>query len=433
MVALAVSVLCLALNAFFVAAEFALVKVRVTKLEPRVRRGERKAIAAKQVLGRLDRYLSVTQFGITVASLGLGWIGEPAIEALADGVSRRLTGNTLSPNWHVAVGVLGLGVLTFLHLLLGELVPKFVAIQHSEATVLESAIPLRIVDTTFRPILWFLEHAQRAVLRLLRINPDVANEGTLSEDEIIGILAANAAKNEAARDKQHIVERVLRMSRRAVRHAMVPRVDMAALSIDATGAEARDFLERHAFSRVPLYKGSLDRVVGYLYAKDFFFDKMGVSRPSMRGLERRAIFVPERRDGLSVLRDMQRESIPLAIVVDEYGGTSGLVTLEDLVEEVFGEIRDELDVEPTKVVRLDREAVMMWDVDARATVHELREAGVPVNEEWRDEAIGKVVVERLGHLPRVGDSVSLEDNLRAEVSATSRRRVERLRLRLVPV
>lgn len=428
-VALSVAVLCLALNAFFVAAEFALVKVRVTRIEPRARRGERRAVAAKKVLRRLDRYLSVTQFGITVASLGLGWIGEPAMTALADGLAQKLTGEALGRTGHILVDVFGLGLLTFLHLLLGELVPKFVAIQHSEATVLQSALPLQWVDRTFRPVLWFLEKSQRAVLRLLRIDPDVANEGTLSEEEIVGILAANASKNEAMADKQRIVERVLRFSGHPVRHAMVPRVDVIALSIDATGKEAYELLEHHYVSRVPLYRSSLDNVVGYLYAKDFLFQSDARTRSSLEGLERRALFVPESRDGLSVLREMQREHVPLAVVVDEYGGTNGIVTLEDLIEEVFGEINDELDFEPEKVVKVADEADT-WDVDASTTAVELRDAGVPVDVPWHDEAIGKVVVDVLGRLPRVGDVATIAEGVLAEVVATSRRRVERVRLRL---
>ena len=165
MLALFGSVLCLALNAFFVAAEFALVKVRVTQLDRAIRRGDRRAKSAKDVLHRLDRYLSVTQFGITVASLGLGWIGEPAVTALADHVAMAIRGAPLGRGGHIAVDVFGLGLLTFLHLLVGELVPKFVAIQYPVATVLVSSLPLRLVNSVFRPVLWVLEKAQRVIRR----------------------------------------------------------------------------------------------------------------------------------------------------------------------------------------------------------------------------------------------------------------------------
>lgn len=430
MYALIASMLCLALNAFFVAAEFALVKVRVTQLDRAIRRGDRRAKAAKEVLQRLDRYLSVTQFGITVASLGLGWIGEPAIAGLADDIAVATRGAPLGSAGHIAVDVVGLGILTYFHLLIGELVPKFVAIQHPVATSLVSALPLRIVNTVFRPVLWILEKSQRAVLRLLGIDPDKASEGTLTEDELIGVLATAATRDSKSEDKRRTIERILRFAGRPVRQVMVPRVDVASLPITATGEEAYDVLRKHQFSRVLLFRDSLDEVEGYLYAKDFLLDPRARERTSLRGLERRVLFFPEVRDGLSALRDMQREQTPFAVVIDEYGGTSGIVTMEDLVEEIVGEIRDELDVEPARVTPIPGEA-NAWDVDSNATLDDLRELGVLVDEEWSGESIGRIVMDRLGHLPHVGDVVRLAEGVFAEVIATNRRRIQRLRVRLL--
>jgi CBS domain containing-hemolysin-like protein len=428
--ALILSVVCLFLNAFFVAAEFALVKVHVTQLDRAVRRGDRRAKAAKAVLSRLDRYLSVTQFGITVASLGLGWIGEPAIAHLGDSVAIAVTGAPLGSGGHVVVAVLGLGLLTFLHLLLGELVPKFIAIQHAEATTLTAAIPLQVVSTVFRPVLWFLEGAQRAVLRLIDIDPDMANEGNLSEDEIIGLLAAAATKGNAkAREEQRICEKVLRFGRRPVRQMMVPRVDVVSLPVDATGDRAYELFRSHELSRILLVRESLDDVVGYLYVKDFLLVDTARHRASLEGLARRVLFVPEGRDGLSTLRDLQAAGMQLAVVVDEYGGTSGIVTLEDLIEEIVGDIRDELDEEPPQVVRVSPDN-SVWEADARATVDLLRDVGVPIDERWFGEPIGKVVMDQLGQLPHIGDIVNLAEGVVAEVLATSRRRIERVRVRV---
>jgi CBS domain containing-hemolysin-like protein len=424
--ALVISVLCLALNAFFVAAEFAIVKVRLTQLKPRARRGERRAIAAEAVLSKLDRYLSVTQLGITVASLGLGWIGEPAIERLGDGISIALTGSALGRGGHVAVDIIGLATLTFLHLLVGELVPKAIAIRHSEATALFTAIPLRFVNIVLAPVLWVFEQAQRATLRLLHVDPDMT-EGVLSEEEIVGILAANAThRRPVMADRQRTLERVLRLASRPARQIMVPRVDVVALSIECSGEHAYEALKEHGFSRVLLFKSSIDEVVGYLYAKDFLFEAGARARSNLHGLERRTLFVPTTQDGFSVLRKLQRTSIPLAVVVDEYGGTSGIVTIEDLVEEVFGDIHDELDAEPEKIVRVAGLA-NTWDVDPRATVDELRDAGVPIDELNPSESVGKLVVDLLAHLPRVGDIATVSEGVIAEVIATKRRRIQLLR------
>jgi CBS domain containing-hemolysin-like protein len=423
------SVICLGLNAFFVAAEFALVKVRVTQLEREIRRGNRRARAAKAVLHRLDRYLSVTQFGITVASLGLGWIAEPAIEAFADNVALATRGRTLGPAGHVAVDVVGLGTLTFLHLLIGELVPKFVAIQYPVATTLTSALPLRLVNAVFRPVLWVLEKSQRFVLRLLKIDPDKVNEGTLSEEELIGILAATVARDAKSEDKRRILERVLRFADRPVGQMMIPRVDVVAIPIDASGEEAYELLRKQGFSRVLLTRRSLDDVAGYIYVKDFLVDPSARSRKNLRGLERHVLFFPETRDRLSALRDMQREQTPFAVIVDEYGGTSGIVTMEDLVEEIVGEIRDELDVEPPRIAPVPG-VDNAWEVDGRATLDDLRDLGVPIAEECAGEPIGGLVMRELGHLPHPGDVVQLAEGLVAEITVTSRRRIERLRVRL---
>lgn len=428
MAALVVSLLCLALNAFFVAAEFALVKVRTSQIAPRARRGERRAIAAQKVLARLDRYLSVTQLGITVASLGLGWVAEPAIEALADRAAVALTGEALGSVGHVVVDVAGLGLLTYLHLLLGELVPKFVAIQYAEKTTLVSALPLRFVNATLRPLLWVLERSQAAVLRMLGMRP-VAAEGELSEDEILHILASSAARSPAARETQRLVERVVRLERKPVRNAMVPRVDTFSLPLETTGPEAYEAMRRAGFSRIPLTSGaSLDEVVGYAYAKDFLLDPASRDATSLEPYMRPVLFVPESRNAASVLRDMQRERTPFAVVVDEYGGTSGIVTLEDLVEEVFGAIQDELDTEAPLV---EPRGERTWDVDASATTDVLAELGIPIEEEDRGEPLAHAVMRRLGHLPRLGEVVTLGPGIEAEVRKTSPRRVERLRVRML--
>lgn len=430
MVALVVSILCLALNAFFVAAEFALVKVHATQIAPRARRGERRAIAAEKVIARLDRYLSVTQLGITVASLGLGWIAEPAIEHLGDQASVALTGSALGPTGHVVVDIAGLALLTYLHLLLGELVPKFIAIQYAEETTLFSALPLRFVSITLRPLLWVLEKSQSAVLRLFGIHT-MATEGELSEEEILGMLAANAVRFPGARETQQRLERVIRLGRRPVRNVMVPRVDVVTLPLETNGAEAYAALRRHGFSRIPVTRGpSADDVVGYLYAKDFLLDPDAHTADSLERWVRPALFVPESRDAASVIRDMQRDRRPLAVVVDEYGGTSGIVTLEDLVEQVFGEIQDELDAEAPMVVEAG--IARAWDIDATATMDTLAELGVVIedDEAHEGESLAHAVMRKLGHLPRIGETVSLGPGVTAEVKQTSRRRIQRVRVRV---
>lgn len=431
MVGLLIAALCIVLNGFFVAAEFAMVKARATQVHSRARRGERRAIAAQHVLARLDRYLSVSQLAITLTSLGLGWVGEPAIARIFDGLAMSALGHELSPGAHVAIDVVALAILTFAHVLFGELVPKLISIQRSEATVLVAAIPLRIVFFAFRPLLWVLELGSRVVLRAMGMKGSGApGEAQLSEEEIIAILAANAAHSRLGKEKSELLERVMRFSQRAARHCMVPRVDVVSLPIDTTGLTAFDFVRTHQFSRIILTKGrSLDEIAGYLYAKDFFLQPETHRLPTLHAVRRDVLFVPETQSGIDVLRDMQRKHVPVAVVVDEYGGTSGIVTMEDLLEEIVGEIRDEFDEEPQRVVKVASEEGA-WDVDGRATMEELRAIGLHIEDEDLGEPVGALVLELLGRLPRAGDRVPLANGATAEVTAISRRRVTRVRVRV---
>ena len=426
---LVVAALCIALNGFFVAAEFAVVKVRATQLRSRARKGEKKAIVAEAIVSRLDRYLSVTQFGITLASLGLGWIGEPALSVVLDRIGLAVTGQPVSRAWHVTLDVFAFAILTFGHVLFGELVPKLIAIQRSEATAMAAAIPLRMIYVTFLPFLWLLERASRVVLRSMGMSPDATSvEGRFSHDEILSILAASAVRSPQGKSTAELFERVMRFSQRAARHSMVPRVDVVSLPLQTSGKDALEFVRAHQFSRVVLTGArSLDDVAGYLYAKDFLLHPGADTLSDLSALRRDILFVPEVQSGVEVLRDMQRKQIPIAVVVDEYGGTSGILTMEDLLEEIVGEIRDEFDEEPQKVVKVHG-VEGVWDVDGRAAMDELRAIGVPVPDADLGEPVGAFVVEILGRLPRAGDKVDLSRGVTAQVTAISRRRVNRVRV-----
>jgi CBS domain containing-hemolysin-like protein len=429
---LIVAALCIALNGFFVAAEFALVKVRATSLRSRARKGEKKARLAESIVARLDRYLSVTQFGITLASLGLGWIGEPAMAEVLDRGAVAVGHGPVGPTVHIVVTAVAFGILTFAHVLFGELVPKLLAIQRSEQVAVGSALPLRIVYLTFLPVLWLLERSSGVILRALGMAPGAGSvEGRFSEEEIVAILVASASRSPRGREVAELFQRVMRFSSRAARHSMVPRVDVVSLPLQTTGPEAARFLKTHQYSRIILTKGrSLDEVAGYLYVKDFLMHPNIAELKELGALRRDVLFVAEVQGGVDVMRDMQRRQVPIAVVVDEYGGTSGIVTMEDLLEEIVGEIRDEFDEEPQKVIKVPN-TEDTWDVEGRATMEELRAIGVAVADADLGEPVGALVVELLGRLPRAGDKVELAKGATAEVTALSRRRVTRLRVRVV--
>jgi CBS domain containing-hemolysin-like protein len=342
-----------------------------------------------------------------------------------------IKGSPATGGLHVAVDIVAFAILTYAHVLFGELVPKLIAIQRSEGTAVASAIPLRVIYISFLPLLWLLERSSRLILRAVGMSPDVASvEGRFSEDEIVAILAASAARSPRGKTLGELFERVMRFSQRAARHSMVPRVDVVSLPLQTTGEEAQRFVRSHQYSRILLTKGrSLDEVAGYLYAKDFLLHPDAVMLSDVTALRRDILFVSEVQNGVDVMREMQRKQTPIAVVVDEYGGTSGIVTMEDLLEEIVGEIRDEFDEEPQKVTKLPG-SEDTWEVDGRATMDELRPFGVKVPDSELGEPVGALVVELLGRLPRAGDKVQLAPGATAEVIAISRRRVTRLRVRI---
>jgi CBS domain containing-hemolysin-like protein len=425
---LLLAALFIALNGFFVAAEFALVKM--STMLPGRPADDPRTNALRQVVSRLERYLSVTQLGITLASLGLGWIGEPTLERYVLALARWAGGGEPGRVLHAASTVVAFTLLTFAHVLFGELVPKLVAIQRSERVAFSSSAPLHLIYLVFRPLLWVLERATKVILRAMGMSSDAASEGTLSEEEILGILAANMARSPGGKARSELLERVVRSAQRTARHAMVPRVDVFMLPLETSGERAIRELRTTQYSRVVLTKeADMDEVAGYLYAKDFLLDPAASKLEDLRSVRRDILFVPETQGLLDVMGEMQRAQIPIAVVVDEYGGTSGIVTMEDLLEEIVGEIRDEFDVEPARVVQVVGEA-QTWDADARASMEELRAIGVKGLPEEAAETIGAVVAERLGRIPRVGDKVELGAGAIAVITSVSRRRVVRVRVRV---
>jgi CBS domain containing-hemolysin-like protein len=420
---LGLAALFIALNGFFVAAEFALVKLRATRNVRHKPSGWRDE-QLQQAVVHLDRYLGVTQLAITLASLGLGWIGEPAMADLGNGIVESFTGQVLGSTGRGVVVAVSFGILTLFHVLLGELVPKLVAIQRSTEAAVVSVPLLRVAYYVLYPALRVLELCSRAVLRLIGLPFDAYGEAALSEDEILGILAANVAREPRGEQKQELLRRVMRFSARTAKTVMIPRVDVASLPIETRGAEAIEFVRQQQYSRVLLHKGdSLDDVVGYLYAKDLLFDPAAPALTGLESLRRDPLFVPETQGLVDVLQRMQKTHTPFAVVVDEYGGTSGIVTMEDLLEEIVGEIRDELDVE---AARIEKKGAA-WEVDGRVTLAELDSIGVEADEGARSESIGAAVMARLKRLPRVGDRVDFGPAT-VEVMHIARRRVTRVRV-----
>lgn len=424
MLALFAALVCVVANGFFVAAEFALVKVRPTSLEARAALGDRNAELGLAAIHNLDAYLGATQLGITLASLALGWLGEPAIAVLIEPPLMR------AGVPHSMAAPIGLTcaffVITLAHIVMGELAPKSLAIQHSDKIVLLSARVMHAFYYVAYPFLYVLNGSANALLRLFGLGPPDHAAGAPSAEELRLIVQTSFRAGGLDGTQRDLLERVLRGSGRSVRAIMVPRVDMSVLSIEADFATTEARMRREAYSRYPLSENNdPDRIVGYLYAKDIWTAQRP-QRTRLSQLRRDILFVPESRTVAEMLEDFRTSHTPIAIVVDEYGGTSGLVTLEDCVEEIVGDIRDETDDEPVRtLIRPDGSVVVDGSSPfADLEVEELRDLV-----EDQDETVGAFVIEKLGRLPKPGDRVRIGE-YEAVVEVVRRRRVSRVVFRV---
>jgi len=400
LVALAV----VAINAFFVAAEFAIVRVRVTRIEDLVQRGVRRAAAAREVLRHLDAMISACQLGITLASLALGWIGEPAFAHLIEPLFSFLGTASGSAAHTVAIAVSFL-LITFLHVVVGELVPKTVAIGHPEATALAVSWPLRFFRFLFYPLIAGMNKTANVIVAAMRITPATEQSLAHSEAELRMILAVSRKSGVLSESHGRLLANALDFADRAVRQIMVPRADV--LWLNRADPYAENVARAHEFghTRLPLCDGTIDHVVGVIHVKDLSFGPNGPGRvPDLAALARPPLYVPENAKIQQALALFQRQKVHLAIVVDEYGGTAGLVTLEDVLEELIGDIQDEFDQEAPRIQTRSDGRLML---DASLTLAEL-ESATDTHEDVEEDVdtIGGLVQARLGRLARVGDAIS---------------------------
>jgi len=335
-------------NAFFVAAEFAIVKVRSTQIEPLAEKDNKRAKIAVRLITHLDEYLSATQLGITMASLGLGWIGEPVTAKILEPVFSMLS--LKNPQTvHTLSITAGFIFLTFLHIVVGELAPKSLAIRHSKTSALFIAIPLNLFYVVFRPFIWALNSVANLILRGIGIRPVTETERFHSEEEL-RLLLAEGRKSGAIDSTEHqLIEKIFEFNDKIAREIMVPRSHMVAIDIDDSREKIFQTVIEEGFSRVPVYKSTIDNIIGIIYSKDLISAAEHRELIALMDIIRPATFVSATKQIGNLMKELQKNKAHMAIVVDEYGGVEGLITMEDILEEIVGEIQDEYDVESQSV------------------------------------------------------------------------------------
>ncbi|HEX4633833.1 MAG TPA: hemolysin family protein [Gemmatimonadales bacterium] len=408
-------------NAFFVAAEFALVASRRTRIDAMIAEGDARARTVKLALQSIDRTISGTQLGITLASLGLGWIGEPAIADVLATLFGTLPGpyNVIATH-SVAVAV-AFVLITYLHIVLGELAPKGLALIHPEQMSRWLTGPLMAFTMATNPFIWLLRSSANGILRLLGAGRPSERERVHSPEEILMLVEQSGKTGTMDPGDARLIEGVFEFSEKNAREVMTPRTDMVALAADQTVDSAADTVAQAGRSRYPVTGESLDDIVGVVHAKDILRALRSGGAQPVSSVARPAFFVPGTREVEDVLADMKRKKVHLAVVLDEFGGTAGLVTMEDLLEEIVGQIYDEYDrSEPTPAGA--------GSVIAGSTpVGDVNDSYALTLDPGDYTTIGGLVFGALGRLPKVGDQVRLP-GVTFEVVSMEGRRVGQLRV-----
>lgn len=413
-------------NGFFVAAEFSLVSVRRTRIAELAAHGSRPAGAVQEAMENPDRVIAATQLGITLASLGLGWVGEPAVAHLILPLVNLFPAAVQSGISHTISATLAFALITFMHVVVGELAPKSIALQNPENTSMFVARPTIITEKIFKPAIWLLNGAGNLLLKLLRVHPPKEHQSIYSVEELKMLVTASAAGGVVEADEQEMLHAVFDFGSLVVRQVMIPRTEIVAVEADAPLNEIIGLVSESTYTKFPVYDDSLDQILGIVHVKDLLNavledDHNGYTA---RSFVREALFVPDTISVSALLREFRDKRQHIAIAMDEYSGTSGLVTLEDLLEEIVGEVSDPFDAaEPEFQIQADGSIL----VDGKTLIEEVNnQLGLNLHDPDYDTVAG-YALGKFGRIPAIGDSLEA-DSIRLQVTEMDGRRIAHLAL-----
>ena len=405
------------LNGFFVAAEFAIVKVRSSQLEVKVQEGNRFAILAKKITHHLDAYLAATQFGITISSLALGWIGEPVVSTMIRGFldiigvnfeSFTILGFTITIH-SISIGV-AFFLITTLHIVLGELAPKSIAIQRSEQTTLFVAYPLQGFYLICRPFIWMLNGIANLLIRAIGLHVVSEQEG-YSSDELKYLVdqvkESGNSENSEGPDFE-LIQNAFDFSERTAKQIMVPRTQVVAIDANDYDAETLEYVIEEGFSRIPCYEDNIDNTIGVVHLKDIL-KKMRATTEliDIRSIVRPVSFIPETKRIGQLLKEFQVKHQQIAMVLNEYGGVEGLITMEDILEELVGEIQDESDNE---IPFVQQTGEKIYSVLAIASINDINdELPHPIDKDKQYDTLAGYLIDKFGRIPTTHDKLESED------------------------
>jgi CBS domain containing-hemolysin-like protein len=407
------------LNAYFVAAEYGLVTARRTRIQELAQKGDRRARAVLRIVADPPRFIAAMQLGVTATSLAIGAIGEQVLARVFDPIFASVISFTLA-----------FLIITFLHVVVGELVPKGVALEYSERVALAVSTPVRGFFVVFKPVIWVLQGSSEVILRALGLQPPGGEVDVYSEAELKMLLSRSTEEGELEQQEQEMLYKVFDFADKEVSAVMVPRPEVVALSIDLPPEEALAAVIESPYTRYPVYRETLDKVVGILHVRDLFSALVdrGIAGVQLEQLLRPAYIVPETKDLAALLAEFRKANQHMAIVVDEYGDLEGIVTLEDLLEEIVGEIEDEFDLPDESIEQLENGCLRIHGTFPIDDFNEQFNRSLPIED---FHTIGGFVFGMLGRAPEPGDEVKA-DGTRFKVLEVEGSRIERLEVELLP-
>lgn len=416
------------LNGFFVAAEFAIVKVRASQVEVKAKGGSYSGSIARHIVQNLDAYLSATQLGITLASLGLGWVGEAVVsDVIIKGIS--ISGMVIEPaTAHAIAFPIAFVLITVMHIVFGELAPKSMAIQLPLRTAFAIAIPLQLFYLIFRPFIWSLNSLANLILRSIGISAVKGHEAH-SVEELQLILEQGKETGALEAAEHDLIQNVFDFNDRTVKNILVPRTKIAAVDAEISSKELMEKIAAEAYTRLPVYEGNMDNIIGFVHVKDVLIKVQAETQFTVRSIMRPVAFVPESKRISDLLKEMQHKHNPMmAIVLDEFGGTAGLVTMEDIVEELVGEIQDEYDEEKPIVEKIGELEFLLTAGAAIGDVNEFLPLALPESEQY--DSVAGLMNRIFEKIPEVGEKLEYEGYEYTIVKKSSLR-VESVKARLL--
>ena len=411
-VKLLLAVFLVVLNGFFVAAEFSIVKVRYSQIQLKAAEGDSMAKQAEHIIKHLDEYLSATQLGITLASLALGWVGESAMHHVIENLFHYFNVAVADATITTISLVLSFLIITVMHIVFGELIPKSIAIRKSESTAMAIAVPLRVFYTVFKPFIWTMNHMSNAFLRLIKIHP--ASDQEIHSTEELQLLVKQSADSGAIEEENYeIIKNAFDFTDHSAKQIMIPRQNISSIDIEEPVEDIINIIMEGGYSRLPVYKDSIDNIIGIFYAKEIIREyvkrKGEITHEDLNDLMREAFFVVGSKKISDLLKVFQQKKQHLAVVIDEFGGTEGIVTLEDILEELVGEIQDEEDEEEKIVDKVGENVFWVKATQPLDEINEKLPKLFPLSEDGEYNTLAGFILHELEDIPGENQEFVIND------------------------